>query len=193
MALDSDPTTSRRELKPIPHSRVSKLRSDICLASGKIKTPALSLPLLPSALLPPLITPDDTRPHRRKIHSHRSPGPVAVATIILEEETLAINYMCAFHLLLCGGEPSEGPGAATARRGNARVTRCQHNRPPFHQLPRPFIGRHLKPSFKFHLHASLTQKPQPPGGRRGAWSQKGPGRLKSLRTGHARSQKYKSG
>lgn len=66
-------------------------------------------PLL-SSLLPPLIMPDDTRPHHRKIHRHRSLGPVAVATIILEEETLAINYMCAFHLLVCGGKPSEGPG-----------------------------------------------------------------------------------
>lgn len=140
MALDSDPTTSRRELK-------SSL-IHVCLNSGqtfslrqeKEKKGALSPPLLPSALLPPLIMLDDTRPHRRKIHSHRSPGPVAVATIILEEETLAINYMCAFHLLLCGGEPSEGPGAGTARWGNARVTPCQHNRPPFHLLPRPFIG-----------------------------------------------------
>lgn len=137
--------------------------------------------------------PDDTRPHRRKIHSHRSPGPVAVATIILEEETLAINYMCAFHLLLCGGEPSEGPGAGTARWGNARVTCCQHKLPPFHQLPRrPFIGLHLKPSFKLHLYAPLTHKPQPPGGRRGACSQKGPRRLRSPRAGHARSLKYKS-
>lgn len=59
----------------------------------------------PPLLLPPLIMPDDTRPHHRKIHSHRSPGPAAVATIILEEETLAINYMCAFHLPVCGGKP----------------------------------------------------------------------------------------
>lgn len=168
MTRDSDPTTSGREHKPsLIH---------VCLKPGQTfslrlererEKKALSLSLLPSALLPPLIMSDDTRPHRRKIHSHRSLGPVTVATIILEEETLAINYMCAFHLLPCGGEPSAGPRAGTARWGNARVTRCQYTlppTPPLHPLPWPFIGRHLKPSFKFHLYAPLTQKPQPPGG-----------------------------
>lgn len=66
--------------------------------------------------------PDDTRPHHRKkkekkIHSHRSLRSAAVATIILEEETLAINYTCAFHPLLSGGEPCEDPGGGVGRVG----------------------------------------------------------------------------
>lgn len=76
------------------------------------KTAAVPLPLLPFSppSLPSLIMPNDTRPHHRKIHSHRSPRPAAVATIILEEETLAINYMCAFHLLFSGGKPCKDLG-----------------------------------------------------------------------------------
>ncbi len=68
---------------------------------------------LASSLLPPFhlsLRPTLQDPTTEKIHSHRSLRPAAVATIILEEETLAINYMCAFHLLFCGGEPSEDLG-----------------------------------------------------------------------------------
>lgn len=76
------------------------------------QTAAVPLQLLPS-FLPSLIMPNDIRPHHRKIHSYRSLRPAMVATIILEEETLAINYMCAFHLLFCGGEPAEELGGVS--------------------------------------------------------------------------------
>lgn len=82
------------------------------------KTAAVPHPLLPSSPSSPpsLIMPNDTRPHHRKIHSHRSLSPATVTTIILEEETLAINYMCAFHLLFCGGEPFEDLGGDSSGR-----------------------------------------------------------------------------
>lgn len=108
--------------------------------------------------------PDDTGPHHRKIHSHRSGGPVAVATIILEEETLAINYMCAFHLRLCGGEPPPSPRATSG--GNARVTRRQRNLPADATVSPSTSAFHWKPNYtqallSFHLYAPLTLKQQP--------------------------------
>lgn len=104
-----------------------------------------------SPSLPSLIMPNATRPHHRKIHSHRSLRPAAVATIILEEETLAINYMCAFHLLFCGGEPSED-WAEMARWASTRVTRCQHRRraPPTTQPHTDHTHPPFQPSSTFH-------------------------------------------
>lgn len=141
-----------------------------------------SPPLLPPSL-PSLITPNATRPHHRKIHSHRSLRPAAVATIILEEETLAINYMCAFHLLFCGGEPLEdlgGDGEVGQQESDMLSTPedlKQHGSPPpspnpqhspaltsvipDSQWPLPFISTRitLDPDLKLYPNVILTVKP----------------------------------
>lgn len=110
------------------------------------KTSLVTPPLFPS-LLPSLITPNATRPHHRKIHSHRSLRPATVATIILEEETLAINYMCTFHLLFCGGVFAEdlgGDGKVGWKQSDMLLSTPEAQNPPSH------------PTFNIALHYHLN-------------------------------------
>lgn len=99
---------------------------------------------------------DPTTEKSIAIDPHARPQWPQLFLRILEKETLAINYLYAFHLLICGGVISHDLGGAT-RCGGTRVTcSCQHWNPRLAKAVSTLTDSSLATTSILHrLHPSL--------------------------------------